>query len=205
MDKDGFTRVWHAVGAHGDEAYAELARRWREPHRHYHDTEHLEECLAWLDALGGAERPEELALALYFHDAVYDPTRTDNEAESASLLARLGRDAGVRDEVIARVSALVLSTAKHASSSGDTALLSDIDLAILGAPPARYTRYAHDVRREYAHLDDATYRAGRRQVLTRFLERLSIYQTPSFQRLEPQARHNLARELARHEGEAEEG
>lgn len=170
--------------------------RWREPHRHYHTLEHLDECLAWLDTVDGAERPDELAIALFFHDAVYDPARADNEAQSAALFVHMA--AGAPAPVVERVAALILSTASH-EGSGDAALLADIDLAILGAPPARYDRFERDVRREYAIYDDASYSAGRRRVLAGFLERLSIYQTPPFQRLEPQARDNLARSLARHE------
>jgi predicted metal-dependent HD superfamily phosphohydrolase len=166
-------------------------RRWSEPHRHYHTVEHLDECLAWLDAVGGSD---ELVIALYFHDAIYDPTRSDNEAASAALFTSLA--IGVDQAVVARVSALILSTAKH-TGDGEAALLADIDLAILGASPARYDRFERDVRREYARFDDAQRRTGRARVLRGFLERMSIYQTSSFQHLEPQARRNLARACAR--------
>jgi predicted metal-dependent HD superfamily phosphohydrolase len=190
-----FTRCWRALGARTDDAAVVLAARWNEPHRHYHTGEHLEECLAWLDTAIPARR-EELELAIFFHDAVYDPSRADNEAASAALMATLAREAGLREDVIARVSALILSTAQHGHEHGDAALLSDIDLAILGASPARYARFERDVRREYAQYDDASYGAGRARVLSGFLERLSIYRTPSFARLEAQARDNLAAALS---------
>lgn len=192
MDRDAFVRVWRALGARDDSVFAELAARWAEPHRHYHTVEHLEECLAWLDVVGWND---EVALALYFHDVIYDPLRRDNEAESAALCERAARAAGVAEPVITRVCALIASTAQHAGC-GDAALLSDIDLAILGAPPTRYDRFERDVRREYAMFDDASYARGRAKVLAGFLERLSIFQTAPFQRLEAQARDNLARALS---------
>ncbi len=183
-----FERCWLAPDARA--VFEQLVRRWSEPHRHYHTLEHLEECLAWLDLVGGSR---ELELALWFHDAIYEPAKTDNEAASAALFARHA----TAGQLVERVSALILATATHAGEGeGDAALLSDIDLAILGAPPARYARFERDVRREYGQYDEATYAAGRRAVLSSFLERLAIYRTPYFQRLEAQARDNLARALS---------
>ena len=56
--------------------------------------------------------------------------------------------------------------------------LSDVDLAILGAPPSRYERYVVAVRSEYAHVDDRAWRRGRAEVLTSFLDRPAIYHHP---------------------------
>ena len=68
----------------------ELINAWAEPHRHYHDPRHLGECLAlWVRWRDGCERPGEVALALWFHDAVYDPRSGSNELNSAAWAARL--------------------------------------------------------------------------------------------------------------------
>ncbi|HEY6882190.1 MAG TPA: hypothetical protein VI299_29370 [Polyangiales bacterium] len=191
-----FSRCWRAIGARNDDAAARVAACWSEPHRHYHNREHLEECLGWLEAARAfAARPHELAVALYFHDAVYDPARTDNEAASAQLFAELAHTAGIGEDVVTRIRALISSTARHDGEHGDTALLSDIDLSILGAAPARYARFERDIRREYARYDDEHYRRGRAAVLSLFLSRFAIYKTPFFARLEAQARDNLAHAL----------
>jgi predicted metal-dependent HD superfamily phosphohydrolase len=190
-----FSRCWLQIGGR-DAPLEVLARCYAEPQRAYHNAEHLEECLAWWDASGcTAARSAELELALFFHDAVYDPRATDNEARSALLLRSLAATAD--SEAVARIEALVLSTARHDVAVGDAALLSDIDLSILGAPPARYARFERAIRQEYAHVDDASYARGRARVLRGFLERLGIYRTPFFgARLEAQARNNLAHALA---------
>jgi predicted metal-dependent HD superfamily phosphohydrolase len=100
-------------------------------------------------------------------------------------------------ECVERVVALIQSTAHHSAAKGDAALLADIDLAILGAPPTRYRRYERDVRSEYAAVADVQYRAARARVLRGFLERLAIYRTPYFaSRLEAQARSNLSNALS---------
>ena len=186
-----------ALGAARDVDLAPLATRYAEPHRAYHTAEHIAECLAWLDQVrDSAERPVELEAAIYFHDAVYDPRAHDNEARSAELFSELAIGAGIAREKIERVVALIESTARHTADLGDAALLSDIDLSILGTPPLRYARFERDVRREYAMFDDVSYRRGRTHVLRSFLERIQLYRTPRFARLEALARDNLAGALA---------
>jgi predicted metal-dependent HD superfamily phosphohydrolase len=75
-------------------------------------------------------------------------------------------------------------------------VLCDADLAILAAEPDRYAQYAAGVRREYAHVSDADFAAGRTAVLRRLLARASLYRTPSAStRWEARARHNMETEL----------
>jgi len=197
LERGRFAAAWRAVGASHDNASAWLADRYAEEHRAYHDAEHVAECLAWLDRVRDlAERPAELEVALFFHDAIYEPLASDNEVRSAEELRRLAREAEVPTEVVERIARLIQSTATHDAGSGDAAILSDIDLSILGASPARYARYEQEVRREYAAIDEASYRVGRARVLRGFLERIEIYRTPRLAaRLEAQARDNLSSAL----------
>ena len=71
---------------HAARWWTELERRHTEPQRHYHTLEHLEAMFRHWDAHRDALRdPEAVALAIFFHDIVYQPGRADNEAESAKL------------------------------------------------------------------------------------------------------------------------
>ena len=82
------------------------------------------------------------------------------------------------------------------ATTGDTAVLVDADLAILGADPAGYSTYVTGVRL-YRHVSDEEWRSGRAAVLEAFLERPTIYSTPTGRdRWETRARANLAAELA---------
>lgn len=199
LDRKRFLREWESLGASHDNPFDTLDAMYAEPHRAYHNGEHVAECLAWLDQiLDLAERPSELAIAIFFHDAIYTPGASDNEARSAELFERLARQAQIPVDVTKRVVALIESTAAHAETEGDGALLNDIDLAILGAPPERYARYEQDVRAELAFVQDAAYQAGRAQLLRRFLGRDRIYRTSRLAGLlEEQARNNLAWALAK--------
>lgn len=192
-----FSRCWRSCGAGDDDAFGVLVGAYCEPHRHYHTASHVAECLAGLDRHRGlAARPEELEVALYFHDLVYQPAAPDNEARSAARLRDLGRVAGVSTEAAARIARLIEATACHLESEGDAALVIDLDLSVLGATPARYARYEEDIRREYAAFDARQYAEGRALILDGFLRRPRIYQTPDLAALlEERARTNLARAL----------
>ena len=195
-----FHRLWKSIDAHGDPALVanDLLARWSEPWRHYHTTGHLHACLAQLDAHRAlAHEPDVVELALWFHDAVYDPRASDNEAQSARLAADTLRAAGLPEATVAKVESLILATRTHETDGDpDTALLLDIDLAILGSPPDTYQAYASAIRREYAWVPEPDYRAKRAAVLARFLHRPRLFLTePFFARHEAPARANLAREI----------
>ena len=202
LDPAEWHRMWMALGApsmHGG-LFNQLVRAYGEPQRHYHTLQHLRECLAhWEAASSLARHPEQVELALWFHDAVYDPRRQDNEARSAEWASASMLAAGCAPELAQRVAALVLATAGHEAAAGDAdaQLLLDIDLAILGAAPARFAEYERQIRAEYLHVLEPDFRAGRARVLAGFLARPRIYATPPFHdALELRARENLAGALA---------
>jgi len=182
----------------GGLVFEQLVARYGEAHRHYHTLAHIDACLGWLDWLTAhAERPAEVELALWFHDVVYDPQRDDNEQRSAELARRGQRDIGVATAVIDRVTDHIFATAHHRSTTGDTALLVDIDLSVLGAAPADFERFEQQVRREYIHVVEDAYRLGRTRVLQSFLSRPQLYATPMIRELlEARARNNLTARIA---------
>lgn len=193
--------TWQLLGAQapGGELEALLAA-WGEPQRHYHDHRHLRECLAhWAAWRGLAEHPGEVGLAVWYHDAVYDPQAKGNEQRSAEWAERVVHQAALGDDMAGRLRALIMATCHDAPLHGaDARLLSDIDLAILGAAPPRFEGYDADVRREYAWVPEPLYRQKRCEVLQQFLHRERIYRTrPAFEALEAQARINLAAAVAR--------
>lgn len=190
--------TWALLGrpAPGDRL-PDLVRRYGEPHRHYHTLEHVLDCLGRsADCRELQARPGLVDLALWYHDAVYDPHRRDNEARSAELAAAaLATELPASDATAVRE--LILDT-RHdrAPGSADGAVVADLDLAILGATPARFDAYTQAIRREYAFVPSPLYRRRRAKLLRGFLERPWIYATESFrERYEAQARANLAREL----------
>jgi predicted metal-dependent HD superfamily phosphohydrolase len=197
-----WVETWTQLGAAAaDEGlYDRAIACWGEPHRHYHTLQHLRECLAQFEAVRDrARRPAEVALALWFHDVIYDPRRTDNEARSAQWARDSVMQAGLPAAVAQRVHELVMATRHHEPpADADAQLLVDVDLSILGADTARFDESDRQIRSEYAHMSDEDYRAGRMRVLAGFLARPRLYTTEFFHAaFEKAARQNLQRALDR--------
>ena len=169
-----------------------LLEAYSHPSRAYHNLEHLQEVLEWTDRVPLEESERDLLrLALFYHDAVYEGRRSDNEQASADWAVR---DLGGRAEPLVPLILDTCHVAQPSSSLG--AWMVDIDLAILGADWDRFERYNRDVRREYAWVPNWLYRRKRRQILRQFLKREWIYHTEFFrQRLERAARANLQRAI----------
>jgi len=191
--------AWGDLGCSAeDSGFRELVTRYGEAHRRYHTTQHLSECLGlWRTVRALAAHPGEVAVALWFHDAVYDTKRQDNEERSADLARDAVTRAGLAAEVGARVHALIMATRHDAlPADRDMQLLVDIDLSILGADVTRFDEYERQVREEYAWVPSIMFRRTRRKILEQFLERPRIFQTEHFyQAREAAARQNLQRSV----------
>jgi predicted metal-dependent HD superfamily phosphohydrolase len=189
-----WTLACRGVGVASDEYdYRRVRRSWGGMGRHYHTLTHLNACLRELDgARSLATRAGEVELALWFHDAIYRSWRRDNEQQSAALAARVLRAAPL--ESLERIRQMVLATShRDEDFSGDTALVVDIDLTILGQSPDTYAQFERAIRREYWWVPRARYVAGRRAVLQNFLGRRVIYRHDCFyEKYEKQARANIA-------------
>ena len=173
-----------------------LEASYDDPGRGYHDLLHLTEVLEHVDDLLAPDDParEAVLLAAWFHDAVYEGHR-DDEERSAALAA-----SSLDDPLGAEVARLVSVTVDHRPADDDHAaqVLCDADLAILAADPARYASYTSGVRQEYAHVPDADFAAGRASVLRDLLAKPTLFHTTAArERWEARARANVEAELAR--------
>jgi predicted metal-dependent HD superfamily phosphohydrolase len=183
--------------------FDQLVRHYREPHRGYHNLDHIADCLRHFDTVRHlAPDPDAIEAALWFHDVIYDPRGSDNEGASASYsdgaLARLGAGESMRVEV-----RRLVELTRHNGSPTDLAgqLMVDTDLASLGASAAEFDENGRNIRREFAHVDDAAYQRARAEILRKFVARPRIYFTDVFyRRFEDAARINLSRAIAALEG-----
>ena len=184
--------------------WRELVARYSEEQRHYHDVSHLEALDRHFAAVAdgpGWSQPREVALAVLFHDAVYDCGASDNEQRSA-LLAREGVSLHFPDQDIdsGRVEQLILWTARHGriaagelGEDDDALHFLDADMAILGSSPQDYRRYESQVKQEYCRtLAAPLFKLGRKRFLKRLLKSERIFLSAFFQdRLEAKARANI--------------
>lgn len=199
--------MWRDLGVAAPERLDALCGQvweaYSEPYRHYHTTQHLIECFANFRRLQDlCVRPAEVELAIWFHDAVYDPKAADNEQRSADWMRKEALAAGVGSSCADRVSTLILAT-RHdgvddSGEDADRSVLLDVDLAILATDPPRFEQYGQQVRAEYAWVPEMAYRQRRAALLESLLSRPHIYLTQRYQiRLESSARANLRHEIQR--------
>ena len=102
-----------------DDPYYRIVTIYNKVDRHYHNLNHISNCLAEFDSVGKSafDYPMESELALWYHDFIYFPTLTDNE-EKSSLVANgylwaIGLDLQQR----ARVANMILATRHNAIES----------------------------------------------------------------------------------------
>jgi predicted metal-dependent HD superfamily phosphohydrolase len=193
------TQRWADLLPNHPEIGEDLLRRYAEPHRRYHTTDHLADVLTRVDELASGREDRFLVrLAAWFHDAVYaiPAGQVSNEEASARLAIRTLARVGLEQEDLTQVARLVRLTETHVPGARDPEgeLLCDADLAILAAEPAAYDRYVEQIREEYARVPEEEFLAGRLRVLSALADR-ELFRTGKGRRLAPAARANLEREM----------
>ena len=173
------------------------------PERRYHNWSHIQALLNLLpevrDRLNDSLAVE---CAIVLHDAIYEPTRNDNEKRSAALAKELISGV-VPDDTARRAVQLIEATERHLVAENmsmeeaeDCRIFLDMDLSILGSNEKAFDDYEAGIRYEYRHIDEAAFRQGRAAILERFLSRDHLYMSEwGREQFEAKARANLQRSL----------
>ena len=190
-------RSWGVDPILADQKFDDICRAYAGPGRFYHTLDHVLAVLDTVESLASnAKNLNVVKLAAWLHDVIYDSKASDNEERSAEYAERLCEELAIPEGQ--RVAALIRKTKTHdAGDDVDAQVLLDADLAILGASESGYRTYAEMIRREYAWVPEPEYRAGRRQVLEKFLTRPRIFHFLSHLEDLARKKRNLAAEIAR--------
>ena len=185
--------------------WQDIAMRYNESQRVYHSLQHIQQLFGQFEQIKQhLNEPHIIALALFYHDVIYEPTCVNNELKSAEYAVE-ALSSYLTAEQCQYIYALIMMTASHQiddidknsdkAKESDAAYLLDMDLSILGASWSEYQQYAQAVRQEYAHVLDADYRVGRISVLKGLLAHPTLYLTDYYERLEKRARENIQHEI----------
>lgn len=182
--------------------FEQLNRLYEDENRFYHNWEHISMMLRRFDELRNSVKCDDCVyFAVFFHDAIYQSFRHDNELRSARLARTCLSDLGVPTQTTQKVRLMIKLTQNHTQINGfadfDNHLFLDLDLETLGLPPEKYMYYTRKIRREYAQVPEIVYKQSRKKVLQNFLKAPKIYKTPYFfEHFEAQARKNIKNEIS---------
>jgi len=199
--EERFTALWRRCllpGASSDARaiWSLLVQHYSEPHRFYHDREHLAHCLDELDlAATLVAHPDQVEMAIWFHDVINEPGANDNEQRSADFFRGLGGTLFDTEFANAVTDLILVTTHREAPSIPDQCFICDIDLASFGCPWECFLRDSSAVKAEFSGTEEEYYR-GKEAFLRAMLDRSRIFLTDFFnRRYEQQARENIGRLL----------
>ena len=171
------------------ECLVRLIDRYNEPHRFYHNLNHIESGLKTYHELFSEPLDPVLFFSWAYHDAVYDSKRSDNEKLSADIWWRDAHTLGfIMDQADSGVAFIRATDPSNPALS----VINDIDLSGLGASPEVFNQNTDNIRKEYYWVEPEVWRKGRIAVLMQFLRRDSLYLTEPFaEKFTDQAIDNL--------------
>jgi predicted metal-dependent HD superfamily phosphohydrolase len=182
--------------------YENLVKLYNSKGRSYHNLNHIEALLKLSDEYKHLlSSKKTIDFSIWYHDAIYDASKSNNEEKSAELARKDLTDLGLDAALIENCFNLIIATKAHQlskeTSSFDAQFLLDIDLSILAVDRDKYIEYTQHIRKEYRMYPNFLYKKGRKKVLNHFLEMEYIYKTELFKNLwEDKAKENLKYELS---------
>lgn len=182
-----------------------LTTLYTQPHRHYHNINHINDCLTELENYPGlsSENIRIVEKAIWYHDAVYNPYSKNNEVNSAMLIPSgyWMDDNKVREIILATAKHSITQVAKDKDGNETplplaTQIMLDIDLAGFGKPTPECLQNGENVRKEYYKTNDQDFFTGRLNFLRKIMQRKSLYYTDYFkEKYHAQSQENIKIEM----------
>jgi predicted metal-dependent HD superfamily phosphohydrolase len=147
----------------------EILNKWNEPHRGYHNIEHLKDLLRQIGKVDSEEK-ELLVLVSLFHDIIYEPNKNDNEEKSAEFF--LNSTTNIKPE-IELVYQTILDTKKHESSNSLSKKFNEMDMKVVTRGFNELMKWEEGIRKEYSMYSDSDYKKGRIEFLKSLLKKYS--------------------------------
>ena len=185
-----------------EQCFQEITVAYNEPHRYYHNLNHLEHMFRELECCktdSGFNVSNEMLWAVWYHDIVYKPGAKNNEKRSAEIAKNSLLELGISKENTDRVFELIMATKIHQCDSNDCEIqmFLDADMAILGSNKSTYSIYCETVRKEHSSIPGFLFNKGRKKFLASVLKQDDIFLSNYFNnKYEKIARENIQEELS---------
>lgn len=199
--QESFTALWrrclinNQADDRSDELYQRLILAYAQPHRVYHTLTHIQSCFdIFGDVVDQVENPDAVALAIWFHDAIYEIDAVDNEQRSADWFLKES-DNIFSDSLRKRVYNHILATLHCGEKINhhDSQIMVDIDLFSFGKPWPEFLQDSNNVRAEKSEMSDEEFYRKQCCFQKFLLDQPRFFQSDYFfEHYESQARQNLA-------------
>ncbi len=173
---DLYLKYQSVFDEYGIQDISVIAKHWREPHRFYHNEEHLTHLIGEIEKLYEAEvlknkdEKDMLLMAAYFHDLIYDPTRYDNEEKSAELFLQMTSEHPNKKTIFD----IIIDTKTHEPQSEISKIFSDIDMQIVTHSDfTGLLEWEMKIFKEYQFIDYTLYKVGRLNLLRKIASKYS--------------------------------
>ena len=162
--------------------FYQIERKYSEPHRSYHNIDHIIDCLQKLhdeknktpDAIDTSAW-DTIELAIWFHDIVYDRIALNNEASSVKWFKKCTEEGGLSEKITREVCEMIMATRAHQippyADTFQMRLFLDIDLSILGSEQNRFNTYEMSILNENNLLPEFLYRFLRKKFLKKIINK----------------------------------
>lgn len=170
----------------------EVLSRYNERHRFYHTATHIRRIFEFAQKMN-LQLSSTQNLAIFFHDAIYEPSGKMNEENSADLLYTLCYpECEADNEMLKSASSIILATKHHVSDDQETGEVLDLDLMEIGLDWDRFCYNNRNIRKEFSFVSDEKFNEGRRNFFQSLLEQEHIFNTLPFRnKYEEAARTNI--------------
>jgi predicted metal-dependent HD superfamily phosphohydrolase len=188
---------------HANQTFDWLMSQYQEPHRYYHNLNHLHHLFSTPTSNSGYNRSLPRTLFFFFHDSIYNIPSTTNEEDSMAEFESRIRYMGFVDKSneIIKIVSDAISLSKHTEPCNNPLQqeLLDADLSILGVNPQDYHEYLINIRNEYGVVPQSVWHEKRGEFLEFMLSKPKIFQSTTFHpKYEEQARQNMSEELKKY-------
>lgn len=164
MSDDFITKSIQVIDQYVHITEEEVRRRYSEPSRYFHTTEHLNDILSQIfDKYEGSEDLVPMVIAGIFHDIVYDPQRKDNEEKSVELLRYLSPPS--THEVWVKAEKIILATKTHDKIHELISDFNKFDCSILDRDYPELLKWEEQIYNEYKFAGWEEYKERRIQFL----------------------------------------
>ncbi|TAF63777.1 MAG: hypothetical protein EAZ55_13000 [Cytophagales bacterium] len=149
-----------------------IAQYWQQPHRFYHNENHLLQLIQDIEQIKKSQNINEsdakaLLMTAFFHDLIYDPTRQDNEEASADAFEQMTQPHALKSTI----KQMILDTKYHQTQNPLSQQFCDLDMRIVTHSDYNtLLEWEEKIFKEYQYIDYTYYKVARINILRKIAE-----------------------------------